>query len=229
MNALEKSYLIPYMTLRQMTGWAGLLLPFVVNIGAYTFENVHTTGSISAYYYTGMRDVFVSTLVVVGALLACYRTPAWQDNVLAIIAGLAAIGIGLFPMDPAFAAEIVRKHPEILSEKCYLNRGLLGYHFIFVTIFFAILFYLVFFRFGAFTPDSPTAQKKTRNKIYKVCGIVMLLAFLTIGYFALTTKGESIFWPEAVAVVAFSTAWLVKGRIWWFKDRMPNPESTGSP
>jgi hypothetical protein len=220
MNIPNKNHsndVISWLTLRQMIGWIGLLMPFTVRLGAFVFESVHTNGSISAYYYTGMRDTFVSTLVLVGSLLACYRTDKWHDNLIAIIAGVAAIGIGLFPMDPSYAAEIIQKYPDIASAKCYLNRGLLGYHSIFVAIFFSLVFYQVYFRFGVITTNPPTREKLFRNKIYKVCGIFMLIAFLAIGFIAFTGKGESIFWPETVAVVAFGVAWLVKGRT-VFKD-----------
>lgn len=217
MNNSEKSYVISYFTLRQLTGLAGLLMPIIVRTGAYIFENIYSTDSISAYYYTGMRDVLTATLVLVGALLACYRSEVWYDNVIAIVAGLAAIGIGLFPMDPTYAAEIILKYPGIIGDQCYLNRGLLGYHFIFVTIFFSLSFYLVYFSFSAFTPKNPTKQKLIRNKFYKACGMVMLISFLAIGYIAATTKGGSIFWPESVAVGAFAIAWLVKGQL-FLKD-----------
>jgi hypothetical protein len=209
----DNTLVVSYLTLRQMIGWVGLLMPFTVRLGALIFEQIHSTASISAYYYTGMRDVFVSTLVLVGALLSCYRTPALKDNAVAVISGLAAIGIGLFPMDPKYADEILRQFPEMSSEKCYVNRGILGFHFLFVATFFALSFYLVYFRFRAFTPPMPTLQKLTRNKIYKLCGAAMLVAYITIGILALAKDGSSIFWPETLAVVAFAAAWLVKGRL----------------
>lgn len=219
MSSQNTEFVISYLTLRQMIGWIGLLMPITVRLGAFIFEGIYSTDSISAYYYTGMRDVFVSTLVLVGILLTCYRTPAWGDNVLAIVAGISAIGIGLFPMDPTFATEILQKYPEMGEAKCYINRGLLGFHFLFVGTFFALSFYLVFFRFGAFTPQQPTKQKIIRNKVYKVCGAVMLLAFIAIGLLAFANKGASIFWPETFAVLAFAVAWLVKGQTLILKDR----------
>jgi len=105
-----------------MIGWIGFFMPITVRAGAYLFESIHTTGSISAYYYTGMRDVFVSTLVLVGALLTCYRTPALRDNLIAIVCGIAAIGIGLFPMDPAWAAEIAQRFPDLTGGQRRLAR-----------------------------------------------------------------------------------------------------------
>jgi len=213
MDAEDKNLVVSYLTLRQMIGWIGLLMPFAVRLGALYFEGIKSTDSISAYYYTGMRDVFVSTLVLVGALLACYRSPAWFDNALAIVAGLAAIGIALFPMDPTYAAEILSQFTAMGTKECYVNRGILGYHFVFVVTFFVLSFILVFFRFRAFTPREPTPQKLTRNKVYMACGAAMLVAYGLIGLLALTNKGASIFWPETLAVIAFGVAWLVKGQV----------------
>ena len=211
MQPKDPDLVVSYLGLRQTIGWTGLLMPVAVRIGAYLFEGIATTGSISAYYYTGMRDVFVGTLVLVGALLACYRSPAWYDGLVATIAGLAAIGIGLFPMDPVFAKEIIAKCPQVVDQ-CYLSTGILGYHFVFVALFFGLGVYLVFWRFKAFTPSSPTPQKVVRNKIYRLCGILMVVGIVGVGYLAFFRTGQSIFWPETLAVVAFAAAWLVKGQ-----------------
>jgi hypothetical protein len=196
-------------------------MPIAVRIGAGAFEGIYVTKSISAYYYTGMRDVFVSTLVVGGALLACYRTPKWIDSLLAILAGLAAIGVALFPMNPTFAAEILQKFPSTaVPEQCYTIRGILGYHFLFVGTFFSLAFILVFFRFRAFTPLRPSTEKQQRNKAYKICGSIMLGAFIWIGVLAFTNNGASIFWPETIAVFAFAAAWLIKGQT-FYPDKEP--------
>lgn len=212
----NSDYVVSYLTLRQMIGWAGLLLPAAVRFGAWYFEGIWTTDSISAYYYTGMRDLFVSTLVVGGALIACYRTPAWYDNLAATLAGVAAAGIGLFPMAQVYAPEILRKYPRMADaiSQCYSGHGLVGVHYIFVATFFALTSYLVLYSFSAF-PKDRTPQKEIRNMIYKGCGAVMLLAFAAIGFMALTHREGSIFWPEAFAVGAFSVAWLVKGQTYF--------------
>jgi hypothetical protein len=46
----------------------------------------------------------------------------------------------------------------------------------------------------------------------------MLVGCVSIGILALPRKGWSIFWPKALAVVAFAIAWLVKGCV-VLKDR----------
>jgi hypothetical protein len=213
MTNQDQELVVSYLTLRQMIGWVGLLMPAAVRLGAIVFEGIHSTNSISAYYYTGMRDVFVSTLVLTGALLSCYRTPSRSDNFIAIVAGIAAAGIGLFPMDPVYAAEVLRNHPGMTTAECYVNRGILGYHFIFVTIFFVLSFYLVYFRFSAFTPSHATRQKVARNRIYKISGVGMLVGMVAIGLLLALHHGGSIFWPETLAVASFAAAWLVKGRL----------------
>ena len=205
-----------------MIGAIGLLMPILVRLGGYFFEGIATTDSISAYYYTGMRDVFVSTLVLVGILIACYRSTDRLDNVLGTVAGLAAIGIGLFPMSPVFAEEILRRYPGMDKDQCYVNRGFLGYHFIFVACFFALCFVMVTFRFTAFTPPDAAREMLRRNRVYRICGAAMLLSFLMIGALALGGKSASIFWPETAAVIAFGIAWLVKGQA-VLKDKAGSP------
>ena len=200
---------VSYLTLRQMIGWTGLLMPFVVRIGAMGFQHLATQGSISAYYYTSMRDVFVSTLVLVGALMTCNRSAKWFDNAMSVAAGIAAIGVGLFPIDPAFAKEISDRCPCLADHRCVIH-GILGYHYVFVIVFFALITVMVTLRFPAFTPRNAEREMRIRNVIYRVCGVVMLLSFILIGVADLREK--SFFWPESVAVFAFGVAWLVKGQ-----------------
>ena len=108
------------------------------------------------------------------------------------------------------------------EKKCYVNRGVLGYHYIFVSIFFLLCFVMVTFRFAAFTPPNAASEMRARNVIYRVCGAVMLVSFLVIGVLFLRGSGESIFWPETAAVLAFGIAWLVKGQT-ILKDKPGSP------
>ncbi len=211
MKPADKELVVSYLTLRQMIGWIGLIMPFLVRIGAREIEHISGRASISAYYYTGMHDVFVSTLVLIGVLLTCYRTPARRDRIAAVGAGLAGIGIGLFPMDPNFDKSILARFPN-QNDKCYIIHGQLGFHMYFVMAFFAICIYLIYFRFDAFGPEIPGHRKILRNRIYKGCGAVMAIACVGIVIAQLTKSGLPIFWPETLAVVAFAVAWLVKGQ-----------------
>ena len=215
------SNIISYWYLRNAIGWIGLLMPTWVKFGAYFREDIGLLTSISAYYYTSMRDVFVATSVLVGVLLACYRTDKRSDNIIAFIAGIAGVGVGLFPMNPQFAEVLINKHPCLQTNTCYLGTGVLGLHFYFVAIYFALTFYMVFFRFGANTSPTPTPQKLTRNKLYKICGAVMFLSFLCIAYMRYT-HNPNIYLPETLATLAFAAAWLVKGQtVVWDSENKP--------
>jgi hypothetical protein len=217
----SNSNITSYWYLRNAIGWIGLIMPFWVKMGALLREGVVSQTSISAYYYTCMRDVFVAALVLIGVLLACYRTDKLSDNIVAFIAGLAAVGIGVFPMNPEFPQVLLAQYPCLQDKSCYIKAGVLGYHFYFVAVFFALSFYMVFFRFSANTKLTPTPEKLIRNKIYKVCGAVMFVSFITIGYMSFT-KNPNIYWPEYFAVAAFAIAWLVKGQaLVWDRDNKP--------
>ena len=211
-TANDSSLVISYLRLRQLIGYVGILMPVVIKIGAYYLEGIPSNESISAYYYTEMRDVFTGTLVVVGALLFCYRGPSTRDDVVTNIAGLAAVGIALLPMDPSYHALITARFPDILTDKCYKNHGPLGYHFYAVTTFFALTTYLAYFRFPLLSSATVTVQKLKRNRCYKACAVVMAASFIAIALLKLQSKTNSIFWPETTAIIAFGVAWLVKGQ-----------------
>jgi hypothetical protein len=217
----DNSHITSYWYLRNAIGYIGLLMPTWVKFGAYFREDISFLTSISAYYYTSMRDVFVATLVLVGVLLACYRTDKLSDNIVAFVAGLAACGIAFFPMNPEYAQVLIAKYPCLQNNSCYQGIGVLGFHFYFVAIFFALAFYMVFFRFSANTERYPTPEKLKRNKIYKYCGGIMFFSFLLIGYMSYT-HNRNIYLPETIAIISFAFAWLVKGQaVVWDPENKP--------
>ena len=214
----DSDLLISYMTLRKSLGYVAIAMPIAVKLGAYWFEGIPSHESISAYYYTSMRDLFVGTLFAVGIFLFCYRGYDRLDNLLTNAAGAAAIGIGLLPMEPQYHSVLVARFPGITSDACYLTRGPLGFHFYVVAAFFAAVSYLAIFRFTKTDKVVMTPEKRTRNRVYVSCGILMIACFVAIAALKARWPQTSIFWPETVAIVAFSVAWLTKGEA-VLKDR----------
>src|SRR5215510_8115997 len=131
----NSEFIISFQTLRKAIGYLGISMPIIVRLGAYYFEGIPSNESISAYYYTVMRDVFVGTLFAIGVFLFCYRGPNTQDNVLTNIAGACAVAIGLFPTEPIYHPVILERFPQILTSACYRNIGPLGFHIYFVAAF----------------------------------------------------------------------------------------------
>jgi hypothetical protein len=217
----EKSqYVISYWRLRQSLGVLALIMPLWVRLGVRFWEHIPSTDSISAYYYTSMRDVFVGTLCAVGVFLFCYRGYDRIDNWVTNVAGLAAIGIGLLPMDPQYHAVLRAKYTGLGSPACYVPHGPLGFHFIVVCIFFGLISYLVTFRFTRSDEVVLPARKRARNRVYIVSGSAMATCFVIIGLLKWRAPNASIFAPETIAVVAFSLAWLTKGEA-LLGDRSP--------
>jgi hypothetical protein len=85
---------------RLMIGWlAWGLAPVLVFVDRYVFnEHPFPRDSLSAYYWSGWREWFVLSLVVVGFFLIAYKvTEKNLDNTLSIAGGVAALFIPFFP------------------------------------------------------------------------------------------------------------------------------------
>lgn len=202
----EQSMLITALVLRRVVGILGISFPFVLALGYPALcDGSGIQGSISAYYHTCLRDVFVGMLCAIGVFLLCYRGYDVKDHIAAFVAGIGAVGTGLVPM--ALAADPVG------FEKF---RGIL--HWIFAAVFLSSLTYiaLVLFRM---TSGAPTLQKLQRNRVYLACGLIMAACLLLLLiYSALPASAKSwlaavrpVFWLESIAVFSFGFAWLTKG------------------
>ena len=92
-------------TLRALIGYVGVSLPFVLVFGenlrdvllSEAANRVFIEGSISAYFHTGMREVFVGSLCAIGVFLVCYSGYARWDSLAARVAGVCALVVAIFP------------------------------------------------------------------------------------------------------------------------------------
>ncbi|WP_317897843.1 hypothetical protein [Aurantibacillus circumpalustris] len=207
----EKNQLvINYMTLRWLTGLLGIIQP----IGLIIYSLVKREElqiSISHYYHTGMRDFFVGTLCMTSLFLFSYNGYNKKDKrdfIASKIASICGLGVAFFPT--------TYKTPGI----CLSNTDTIGYiHLACACGFFLTL---AFFSLFLFTESDKkkenwTLEKKTRNKIYKFCGIVMIMCVLIIIAYLLPHPKcdlydlKPVFWCEAVALWFFGLSWFVKG------------------
>jgi hypothetical protein len=188
-----------YLALRKAVGWIGILLPFVLMLGSsLVFREKPVLKTISLYYHSGMRDVFVGSICAIALFLFFYRGYDKKDNRAGNMAGFFAVGIALFPTSKAGPQNWV---------------GIV--HFICAVVFFIILSGISTFLFTR-GKTNPTSQKLTRNKIYLICGLVMigsLIAIMIYFVFFDFENSEScfVFWAETVALIAFGVSWLTKG------------------
>jgi hypothetical protein len=203
----EKTLVISYLTLRKAIGILGTALPFVVSLGALIVFQTGIQSSLSSYYYTGMRDVFVGTLWAIGFFLLSYKGYERTDEIAGDLGCVFAVGVSLFPTAPDCATSCTAQ--------------IIGHiHLIFATLFFLTLIYFSLCLFTKTDPTKPPSiRKKQRNIIYKVCGYVMSVCVLLIAvYYFLPKEAKALFkvlnpvyWLEATAIVAFGISWLIKG------------------
>ena len=188
------------------------LAPTLLLIGG--IRDVTWQGSISAYYHTTMRDVFVGILWVIGVFLFFYtyhpldrknarsETPAVKsgevDAWLGKAAGLSAVIVSLFPTTPP-------PHSPVQPPTIGMIHGIAA----------AVLFLCL----SAF-PLKLFSQSRGHEGKYRSIGFAMLgvLAMLAIYQFSPSTLREAVawlrpvFWLETVLILLFGWGWLAKGR-----------------
>ena len=199
---MKNNIIISYLTQRKLIGILGIALAFICMIGGLlSFSSI--LPSISDYYYSNMRDVFVAVLTLTGAFLLTYKGYSREDNVVTTIAGISAILIGFFPMTSSSVTVtgILQLTPETS-------------HFLHATsaiIFFFLMAYMSYFLFTK-TNKIITQKKKKRNKIYRLNGIIIIGAiFLLIINTIFSLFSHATIIMEIIMLIAFSFSWLVKG------------------
>lgn len=199
------SLVISYLGLRKAIGIIGTALPFVLAFGKVLLDSPGIQSSISAYYYTVMRDVFVGSLCAIAVFLMSYRGYERKDDIAGDLACAFALGVALFPTTPEAGAT---SHERIIG----------ALHLFFAACFLLTLafFSLVLFR-KTHADKPPTPRKVQRNRIYTVCGYAILVCVALIALVMLVfndspiKRVDPVFWLEAAAIVAFGVSWLTKG------------------
>jgi hypothetical protein len=95
---------INYLTLRKVVGSIGLLLPLGLLIGNVLVTS-NLPDSMSAYYYTDMRNLFVGALCALGVFLVSYAGFDDWDRWLTNVAGGGAILVAFLPTKPTVCAK----------------------------------------------------------------------------------------------------------------------------
>ncbi|MFH1119223.1 MAG: DUF998 domain-containing protein [Bacteroidota bacterium] len=186
-----------YLELRKTIGVIGLIFPFILLIGGIVFSREFSVkASISDYYYSPVRDVFVGFLISIALFLYSYKFEK-EDNIAGNLAGIFAAGVALFPCDSSYS---------FVKTTHFVSAGLL-----FITLAYFCIF--LFTKTGS--PATMTKRKLLRNRIYRTCGFVMISCILVLLVYFLAKIDLSgfsfVFWFESIALIAFGISWLVKG------------------
>jgi hypothetical protein len=196
---------LSYLELRKAVGIIGVALPFVLAIGKAISQGPGLEDSISAYYHTDMRNIFVGSLCAIGLFLLSCRGYDWRDRFAGTLACLFAVGVAFFPTTPSPDA------PE--------RERIIGtVHLTFAALLFLTLAFFCIKLFTQTDPSgTPTRQKLQRNVVYSICGYTILGCILFIVIFKLfllkilVLLVPPVFLFESLAILAFGVAWLIKG------------------
>lgn len=207
-------YVRSFLLMRVAIGVLGVVLPLWLVFADKVAFHGHPfpRGSLSAYYYSGMRDVLVGVLSATGVFLITYKISERNlDNLASLFAGISAGLIALFPTGRPHGSAIgLTPLQDLLGET-----AVEWIHFIASGLFIGLLALLSYYfgvREGA-RPQRPHTRSPTFWRWYHwSCTLAMVLAVVWI----IVTL--SVGWPpralligDWVAVWAFGASWLAKG------------------
>ena len=214
---------ISFKTMRRMIGILGMALPVILFFWSVCLTQDHfLLDSISSYYHTNRRDLFVGILCAVSFFLFSYHGYDKLDFVTFKIASLSGLCIALFP---AFIKSAENSYIHIGPKVSEVTNAI---HYISAVIFFVTLSFVSLFLFTKTSAPSAhktvTRRKIMRNRTYIVCGSIILACVLFM--FVLNILPETsplfqfdpVFWVETTALFAFAVSWLLKGEV-FLKDR----------
>jgi hypothetical protein len=206
-------YVRSYLIMRVFIGVLGIALPLLLVFGdGLVFdEDPFPRDSLSAYYYSGVREVFVGALSATAIFLITYKVAdRTLDNTLSTLAGLAVLVVALFPTGRPTRWLPLTPLQELLGE-----RSVQSIHFGAATVFISSLGVISFF-FGVREGARPTRQGARTPRFWRnyhwICAGTIALALVWV----VATKIAG--WPhtslligEGVSAWAFGASWLMKG------------------
>jgi hypothetical protein len=202
-------YIRSYLFMRRAIGWLGFVLPPLLVFGEpIPFDDrPFPLGSLSAYYYSGFREVFVGILWAIGVFLVIYKWPErTRESRVSTYAGFAVIVVALFPTGKPGAKVPAIPLQDLLGE-VWVERV----HYAAAGTFIFLISRVS--RYWA-------RNRPERRRLHRVCELVILAALaLAVLEGATDWPGYGILVAEFAAVWAFAVSWLAT------VERSPGPRA----
>ncbi len=212
---------ISYLLLRKVVGWIGMLLPFVLMIGNWVTGG-SLPDSVSGFYYTDVRNIFVGSLCALGVFLIAYDGYDDVDRWITNIAGLSAIGVAFCPTKPSGPLKTwqnsVGDIHVVLSICMFIALGLMALRFATREPAPDRHHKLESVGHGlGFTGPGASAASRLEIGTYRFCGFIILACVLLAVLSNFLPSSVNANWPvllvlETTAVCAFGVSWFVKGK-----------------
>jgi hypothetical protein len=217
-------YARSYLLIRTVVGVLGGLLPTLMLLLEWAFlkGDVTVRGSLSAYYFTPARDLFVGVLSVAGVLLLTYLAaqPRTWDFWLSSVAGVGALVVAYFPTErsplppgaPRCGPDAVPVPRGCTALQQAWGETVVGtIHYTGAAVFILSTAALCF----VFAHRDQRHGRPTHARMQRSFGLTILVAvaWTLLGMVVpVDIAGLSpLYLGEVVALYAFTGAWLLKG------------------
>lgn len=205
----KNDQIISYYALRILIGATGVLLPLLLIIGNLVANNTMAIEfSVSDYYDNSTAgDILVGVLFVLGFFLMTYKGPKPIDSRAANLGCVFALGVALFPTTSS-------------NEVVHIM------HFVFAVLLFSVfIFFSIYLFRKSDQPKGSNPKKVKRNRVYLICGIIMIACIAAIALSMLVFKTASekyqlVFWFESIALISFGISWITKAEFLFLKDEV---------
>lgn len=225
----ENKLVISYLMLRRFLGLLGIGLPVLLLCLGYAY-NGRMEASISAYYHTGLREVFVIILSLIAGFLITYNGYDNWDRWITNVAGLMGFAVAFLPT--TYYSDIpIRAHNLVLASHpgtiipldqleggpyriipAALSENVGTMHYVCAIIFLVCLAIMSIFQF---TKGEPSPFETFTYRFSGIGMLVLIVAmappFFNEAYKPFYTEHSLIFWGETFCLFLFGTSWLVKG------------------
>ena len=230
----EPRYVRSYVFTRFAIGLLGVLLPpTLVLLEPALFDGLPAPrGSLSAYYYSGLRELFVGGLWAIGVFLVVYKFLDFSwESLLSSLAGVAAVLVAVFPTELPGEGVTPTPFQVKLGESTVT-----AIHYASAVAFISLLVPIGLF----FARDDGRRAHRPWQGFHTV-GAAFIVLGAALAAFAGITGGpdKGVLFGEWIAIWAFGASWLAKGaerKVLFRRGRAPSvvpgerpPESPTTP
>ena len=164
--------------------------------------------SISATFFCNSNILMIGLLVAIAIYFFSYKGYDIRDRICSIIEAVSSLGIVCFPCNS------IENVPERIGLFNLPNNISMIIHCVFAGILFVAFGFNILFLF-TLSVYNPTKEKKVRNVIYRVCGIIILTFCVIQGVTSTIWKWYPEWYPntlvnEFIMLLAFGIAYLIK-------------------
>ena len=207
-------YIRSFLVMRIAIGAFGVIMPVsLVLVDRFLHENPLLRDSLSAYYHSGVRDIFVGTLCIIAIFLVSYKVLERNlDNTLSTLAGVAAVTVAFFPTGLPDASVLL---PTPLQLR--LNENVVeAIHYVAAAIFIISLAVLSFY-FGVREASRPIRKGMHHSptwwrNYHWTCAGIIAAALVFMGIFGRSDPpNRALFYGETASIWAFGASWFMKG------------------